>query len=102
MGGVQLGAPGQIGDVGCYVTGTGWFDGHTILCEFAWTLTPAWNTARRGTNKMHNAQERGQANLMHNAQERGQANLMHNAQERGQANMERRTVDCEEPWKAVS
>merc|ERR1711879_51899 len=66
-----------------------WFAGQTIICEAAWNVeTPA--------------SKRGDANLMHNARERGQANPMHNAQERGQANMERLTMDCEEPWKAVS
>merc|ERR1719499_1842602 len=85
MGGDMVGS-GLIDDTGCVWTGEGWFKGHVILCEFAWTLTPAWKTTRREANMMHNAQERGQANPIHNAEERGQANLMHNAEERGQAN----------------
>jgi len=86
VGGAEVGAPGLIGDTGCVWTGSSpWFKGHTILCEFAWTLKPV--STRRGTNMMQNAHERGQANLMQNGQERGQANLMQYAQERGQANL---------------
>merc|ERR1712117_547617 len=54
---------------------------------------------------MRNGEERADnANLMQNGEERAdQKNMMQNGEERADnANMERRTEDCEEPWKAVS
>jgi len=54
---------------------------------------------------MQNGEERAdRKNMMQNGQERAdQKNMMQNGQERvDNANMKRRTVDCEEPWKAVS
>merc|ERR1719461_1842061 len=90
-------------------TANGW-SGNSVVCEVARmnnaVVTRSNADGKRDTsNMMQNADgKRDQKNMMQNADgKRDQKNMMQNGQERADnVNMERRTVDCEEPWKAVS